>query len=101
MQRTIYNSVPTSECLSLGEATFQFFTQFVSRYQWAAESPGHSPRATEIAHAIVNRGKSGACTFYRPEGYKYILPVLHARHFEKAVNDRSVERQLTFPTDDN
>src|SRR5207248_7988088 len=33
-----------------------------------------------------HRGQRGACTFPQPNGSKYILPVLHVRHFEKALS---------------
>src|SRR5262249_45717065 len=45
----------------------------------------YSPRASEICHAVLNRGKPGACTFWRAKDYKYTLPVLHARHFERSI----------------
>ena len=85
-----YYSTPGSEIQSLFEATWQEFSKFLSRYQWAFDDPSHSPRASEITHAILNRGKPGACTFDRTN-YKYILPVLHTRHFEKAIaNHRKI-----------
>lgn len=89
MQRTTYNSNAGSKISSLAEATWQEFNQFVSRYQWAFENPSHSPRAAEIASAIMNRGRKGCCTFWR-DGYKYILPVMHTRHFDQAVNYRKI-----------
>jgi len=74
--------------LTLAEATWQEFSQFLSKYQWAFDDPSHSPRKVEIHHAIENRGQDGCCTFYREEGYKYVLPVLHPRHFEKAIDQK-------------
>jgi hypothetical protein len=87
MQRTPYSSVPGSINVSLAEASFEAFRPFVSRYQWALGDPCNSPRKAEVAHALLNRGKPEACTFHR-EGGKYILPVLHARHFERAIANR-------------
>ena len=84
LETTSYNSVHPS----LFEATWQEFSRFLSKYQWAFDHSSHSPRTTEIIHAILNRGKPGACTFFREEGYKYILPVLHPRHFQKAIECR-------------
>jgi hypothetical protein len=85
MLTTPYSSVPAPKMLSLAEASWEAFRPFVSRYQWALYDPANSPRKAEVAHALLNRGKPGACTFRRGEG-KYILPVLHTRHFEKAVS---------------
>src|SRR5437773_2621193 len=78
----------TKKVAPLAEASWQVFSPFVSRYQWADDHPSHSPRKIEIASAIRNRGNDGCCTFFRPEGYKYILPVLHPRHFEKPIGTR-------------
>lgn len=72
----------------LAEASWEAFKPYLSRYQWAFDQPSHSPRKSEIIHAIRNKGKKGACTFYRAEGYKYILPVLNVRRFEDAVRRR-------------
>jgi hypothetical protein len=74
--------------LTLAEATWQGFARFLSKYQWAFDDPSHSPRKAELRHAIENRGQNGCCTFYREEGYKYVLPVLHPRHFEKSINEK-------------
>jgi hypothetical protein len=81
----MYNSAATTDFLSLAEATWQVFRPFLSTYQWAFDDPSHSPRSSEIKAAIRNRGQPGACTFLRPEGYKYILPVMHVRHIEQAI----------------
>lgn len=83
----MYYSASTHRKSSLAEASWQEFSKYVSRYQWAFDAPSHSPRSVEIAHAILNSGKAGCCTFSRLEGYKYILPVLHPRHFEEAIAD--------------
>jgi hypothetical protein len=88
MQTTSYISTPVPEKVSLAEESWRVFSPFVCRYQWALDDPSHSPRGSEIAHAILNRGKPGACTFLRPEGYRYILPVLHPRHFKDAIANR-------------
>ena len=85
MQTTSYNIVPGSNFSTLSEKSWKVFSPFLSRYQWAFDHPSHSPRKNEIIHAIRNKGRDGACTFMRSEGYKYILPVLHPRHFEKAI----------------
>jgi hypothetical protein len=85
---TPYISSSAQKKISLAEATWQAFSPYLSHYQWAFDDPGHSPRKVEIAGAILNRGKDGCCTFWRPEGYKYVLPVLHPRHFEDAVANR-------------
>src|ERR1700752_2976948 len=74
---TSYISTPVPKIVSLAEESWNYFSKFLCRYQWASDDPSHSPRKTEIAHAILNRGKKGRCTFWRPEGYKYVLPVLH------------------------
>jgi hypothetical protein len=87
MQHTPYSSVPGSKLPTLAEASFEAFRPFVSRYQWALDHPANSPRKEEVAHALLNRGQPGACTFHREDG-KYILPVLHLRHFEKAIANR-------------
>lgn len=85
MLTTSYISTPASEKVSLAEESRRVLSPFLCRYQWAFDDPSHSPRASEIAHAILNRGKKGVCTFFRPEGYKVILPVLQPRHFEDAI----------------
>src|SRR6516165_3068979 len=88
---TEYISTPVQKKVSLGEESWKFFSQFVSRYQWAFDDPSYSPRAAEITHAILNRGKDGCCTFWREGKYKYVLPVLHTRHFENALaNQRKI-----------
>jgi hypothetical protein len=84
---TPYSSSPGSINPTLAEASFEAFRPFVSRYQWALDHPANSPRKAEVAHALLHRGKPGACTFHREEG-KYILPVLHARHFDRAIANR-------------
>src|SRR4051794_21311074 len=86
MQRTTYNSIPGTKILSLAENTWQEFSPFLSHYQWAFDDPKNSPRAKEIASAIKNKGKKGACTFIREEGYKIILRPLHAWAFDQAIN---------------
>jgi hypothetical protein len=88
MLKLPYISTPASEKVSLAEESWRVFSPFLCRYQWAFDDPSHSPRAVEIASAILSRGKSGACTFFRPEGYRYVLPVLHRRHFEDAIASR-------------
>jgi hypothetical protein len=88
METSSYVATPGAKIISLAEASWQVFSPFLGRYQWAFDEPSNSPRKAEIAHAILNRGKTGCCTFDRPEGYRYILPVLHPRHFEKAVDGR-------------
>jgi hypothetical protein len=88
MLTTNYSSVLGPKNLTLAEASFEAFRPFVSRYQWAYGAPWNSPRKEEVAHALTNRGKPGACTFHREDGQKYILPVLHARHFQKAIANR-------------
>src|SRR5262245_26864669 len=74
--------------LTLAEATWQGFARFLSKYQWAFDDPSYSPRKAELRHAIEKRGQDGCCTFYREEGYKYVLPVLHPRHFEKSIDQK-------------
>ena len=95
MQTTSYysdadsgNFQESGTILSLAKATWQEFSPFLSKYQWAFDDPSHSPRKAELRHAIENRGQNGCCTFYREEGYKYVLPVLHPRHFEKSINEK-------------
>jgi hypothetical protein len=88
MLTTPYRSSPGPKIPTLAEASWEAFRPFVSRYQWALHDPANSPRKAEVAHALLNRGQPGACTFHREDGHKYILPVLHARHFEKAIANR-------------
>jgi len=91
MQKLSYISTPVPKKSGLAEKSWQVFSQYLSRYQWAFDEPSHSPRASEIAHAVLNRGKPGCCTFHRPDGYKYVLPVLHPRHFANAIaNHRKI-----------
>ena len=84
LQTPTYNIDAGSNISTLFEESWKVFSPFISKYQWAFDDPSHSPRKTEIAHSILNRGKGGCCTFQR-EGYRYILPVLLPRHFEKAI----------------
>jgi hypothetical protein len=84
MLTTPYSSTAAPTILSLAEASWEAFRPFVSRYHWALYDPANSPRKEEVAHAITHRGQRGSCTFHR-EGGKYILPVLHVRHFEQAI----------------
>jgi hypothetical protein len=88
MLTTSYRSSPGSINPTLAEASFEAFRPFLSRYQWAFGDPCNSPRKSEIAHALLHRGQPGACTFHREDGHKYILPVLHARHFDRAIANR-------------
>ena len=74
--------------LTLAEATWRAFKPFLSKYQWAFDAPSHSPRKTEIASAIRNKGKDGCCTFRRPEGYTFKLRRLRDWAFEQAINDK-------------
>src|SRR5450755_2961643 len=87
--RTIpYSSGPRNNFPSLSEKSWQEFSKYISRYQWALDEPCNSPRKTEIAHAILNKGKPGACTFLRKEGYKMILRPLHLWSFEQAITQQ-------------
>ena len=90
MKLTIYNSANTSKFPTLAEASWQEFSKFLSRYQWALDDPSHSPRSIEIAKAIQNRGQKGACTSYRENGEKVVLRPLHAWVFDKALHSRKV-----------
>lgn len=86
-----YNSTQPDKKFLLAEESWKVFSQFLSRYQWAFDDPANSPRKTEIAHAILNRGKPGCCTFFRPEGYTCKLRLLHEWAFEKAIfNHRKI-----------
>jgi len=85
MKLAPYNSGPTPKILSLAQATWQEFNQFLSKYQWAFDDPSHSPRSIEIANAILNHGKKGACTTYRENGQKVVLRPLHTWAFQKAI----------------
>jgi hypothetical protein len=95
MQNTSYISSPVAKKLTLAEKSWQVFSPYLSRYQWAFDDPSHSPRASEIAHAILNRGKPGCCTFHR-SGVKYVLPVLHPRHFKNAIANRRKIYYVSF-----
>jgi len=95
VETTSYNSDPGSgffqesgTILTLAEASWRAFSPFLSKYQWAFDSPSHSPRKSEILHAIVNRGKKGCCTFHRPEGYTFKLNLLRDWAFEQAINEK-------------
>src|SRR5271168_2366005 len=83
MESLSYSSVPTT----LSEKSWQEFSKYLSRYQWALNDPSKSPRKSEIAHAILNKGKPGSCTFHRPEGYKVVLSPMHKWTFDKAINE--------------
>jgi hypothetical protein len=96
MQELQYLSTHVPEKISLAEASWPVFSPFLGRLQWAFDDPGNSPRAVEIASAILNRGTKGRCTFWRREGYKYILPVLHPRHFEDAISNRRKIYYVSF-----
>jgi hypothetical protein len=87
MLLTPYISSHPQKKITLAEATWEEFRPFLSKYQWALDEPGHSPRKAEIASAILNQGRKGCCTFWR-DGYKYVLPVLHPRHFQQAIASR-------------
>jgi hypothetical protein len=80
-----YHSNRTSEFPTLAEASWQVFSRYLSRYQWAFDDPQNSYRSTEIASAIQNWGKKGCCTFYREEGYKVVLKNLNDWAFTQAV----------------
>src|ERR1022692_4469668 len=82
-----YISTPVQEKVSLAEKSWETFSPFLCRYQWAFDDPGNSPRKTEIAHAILYRGKPGCCTFARPEGYTAKLKILGPWAFEDAIAD--------------
>src|SRR5882724_11875239 len=84
MLKLPYISTPGSKKLSLAEESWKVFSPLLCRYQWGKDAPSHSPRKREIASAIRNRGKPGACTFDR-DGDKYILRLLRLRHFERAI----------------
>lgn len=91
MLKLNYNIVDDSKKFSLAGESWKEISQFLSSYQWAFDEPKCSPRKTEIIHAILNKGKPGACTFFRPEGYKYILHPLNPNSFEQAIaNHRKV-----------
>src|SRR5207253_10248214 len=85
MKLTTYNSAAARKIPTLAEATFQVFSPFLSRYQWALDDPTHSPRAEEITSAINNRGRKGSNTFLRADGWKYILRPLQSWAFEQAI----------------
>lgn len=85
MLTTPYLSTPVPKIVSLAEESWRIFSPYLGRLQWAFDNPSHSPRAGEIVSAILNHGKAGRCKFFRPEGYKYILPVPHPRHFHDAI----------------
>jgi hypothetical protein len=74
---------------SLSQASWEVFSKYLSRYQYALDDPSKSPRKAEIAHAILNKGKPGACTFRRKEGYKLILRPMHEWTFERATTERA------------
>jgi hypothetical protein len=88
VKTTSYNSGPPNNFSSLSEKTWQEFSKYISWYQWALDEPSNCPRKSEIAHAILNKGKPGSCTFLRKEGYKFVLRPLHKWGFEQAVTQQ-------------
>src|ERR1700735_4381512 len=84
-----YNSGPAATFPTLSEKSWEVFSKYLSRYQFALTDPSKSPRKSEIAHAILNKGKPGACTFHRPEGYKIVLRPMHEWTFQKAVLEKN------------
>jgi hypothetical protein len=74
---------------TLSQASCDVFSKYLSRYQYALDDPSKSPRKAEIAHAILNKGKPGACTFCRDEGYKIVLRPMHKWTFEKGIRERA------------
>lgn len=98
MKTTSYNSGPANKSPSLSEKSWQDFSKYVSRYQWALDEPSHCARKNEIAHAILNTGKPGSCTFIRQDGYKFVLRPLHKWGFEQAVTHK---RKLYYVSSGN
>lgn len=96
MQHTSYYIDAGPEKFSLAEASWQAFRPFLSRYQWSFDHPSHSPRATEIAHAILNSGKPGCCTFSRPQGFTYKLKLLHDWAVEDAITNHRKIYYVSF-----
>src|SRR6516164_2691394 len=88
MELSPYGSAEPGRILSLPEATWQAFSPFLSRYQWALDDPRNSPRSSEIESAIRNRGRKGSNTFLREGGWKYVLRPLQAWAFERAIAGR-------------
>lgn len=85
MQPRKYNSPADSKFLSLFEKTWQECSQFLHPYQWALDEPTKSPRSSEIASAIKNKGKPGSHTFQRDDGFRYILRSIQPWVFQSAV----------------
>ncbi len=85
MEQTSYDSADAGKIPTLAEASFQVFSPFLSRYQWALDDPGHSARAEEITSAILNKGRKGSNTFLREGGWKYILRPLHSWAFRQTI----------------
>ena len=96
MQPTIYNSVPGSKKSTLAEASWEVFSPFLSRYQWAFDDPANSPRKAEILSALKNRGKDGCCVFHREYNQKYVLRHLRAWVFEKAISQHCKVYYVSF-----
>jgi hypothetical protein len=91
MEQTYYNSAEAGKIPTLAEASWQVFSPFLSRYQWAFDDPSHSPRVQEIESAIRNKGRKGSNTFMREGSWKYILRPLQSWAFEKAIaNGRKI-----------
>jgi len=85
MKSHSYYSDPTTKNSSLAEASWDEFSKFLSRYQWAFDHPSASPRKLEIAHALNHRGEKGSCTFQREDGWKFVLRPLRSWAFEQAI----------------
>ena len=81
-----YNSGPPPKSTPISKKSWEVFSKYISRYQWALRYPCNSARKTEIASAILNKGKPGSCTFYREQGYKFILRQLNEWCIEQSVN---------------
>ena len=73
---------------TLATQTWQAFSRYLSRYQWAFDNPKKSPRAAEIASAILNSGKPGSHTFQRDNGWRYILRTMQEWTFDQAIASR-------------
>ena len=89
MNPTKYNSVAPPKSTPISKKSWEVFSKYLSRYQWALDYPCKSPRQTEITHAILNKGKPGSCTFYREEeGYKFVLRPMYEWAIENAINQK-------------
>jgi hypothetical protein len=73
---------------SISDQNLQRYREFVHPLQWAFDHPSHSPRKSEIHHAVTHRGQKGCCTFDRGGQKPYIVRYLHTRHLQTSLSQQ-------------